>query len=81
MTASAVKKCILTLAVVALLGWLYFVWAPMMDRDRDMNPDKVLEESRATIDRVESELKRIEIENKRVGSELRKLPSEESHSP
>ena len=81
MTASAVKKYIFTLAFVALLGWLYFVWAPMMNRDRDVNLDKVLEESRATIGRVESELKRIDTEHRRVGSELQKLPLEESQLP
>ncbi len=46
-----------------------------------VNVAKVLEESRATVGRVESELKRIDTGNKRVGSELRRLPSEESQSP
>ena len=81
MTARSVKKFILKLGFVALLGWLLFVWAPMVRRDNAGNVDKVLEESRAVVGRVESELKRIDKENKRVGSEMQKLLSEESQSP
>ncbi len=80
MTASSVKTFILKLGFVALIGWLLFVWAPMVRRDNAVNVDKVLEESRATVGRVESELKRIGTENKRVGSELQKSFLEESQS-
>ncbi len=80
MTTIAVKKYISAIAFVVLLGWLLFVWAPMVRRDNAANVDKVLEESRATVGRVESELNRIDTENKRVGSELQKSSLEESTS-
>ncbi len=80
MTTIAVKKYFSAIAFVVLLGWLLLVWAPMVRRDNAVNVDKVLEESRETVGRVESELKRIEIENQRVGSEMQKSSLEESPS-
>jgi hypothetical protein len=44
-----------TLFIVAI-GWLFFAWIPMMRRDNDIDPQKVLEDSQAKIDEVRSKL-------------------------
>jgi hypothetical protein len=44
-----------TLFVIAI-GWLYFAWIPMMRRDNDIDPQKVLQDSQAKIDEVRTKL-------------------------
>ena len=47
-----------TILVVAV-AWLYFVWIPMMQRDNQIDPKKVIRDSQANIDSVRSELQEI----------------------
>ena len=44
-----------TLFVIAR-GWLLLVWAPMVQRDNENDPQKVLQDTQAKIDEVRSKL-------------------------
>ena len=41
---------------VTAIGWLLLVWAPMMQRENDIDAHKVLQDSQAKIDEVRSKL-------------------------
>ena len=51
-----------TLFVIAI-GWLFFVWIPMMRRENDIDPQKVLQESQAKTDEVRSKLRAIQMQD------------------
>ena len=51
-----------TLFVIAI-GWLFFAWIPMMRRDNEIDPQKVLQDSQAKIDEVRSKLHNLQTED------------------
>ena len=44
-----------TLFAIAI-GWLLLVWAPMVRRDNEIDPQKVLQDSQAKIDEARAKL-------------------------
>ncbi len=58
-----------TLFVVAV-GWLYFVWVPMMQQDNQIDPEKVIRDSQAAIDSVRTELQEIQTGNSESTSSI-----------
>ena len=46
------------------IGWLYFAWIPMMQRDNDIgiDPQEVLQDSHAKIDEVRTELRDLQMQ-------------------
>lgn len=46
-----------------VIGWLFFAWIPMMRRDNDVDPQKVLQESQAKTDEVRSKLHDIQMQD------------------
>ena len=51
-----------TLFVVAM-GWLFFAWIPMMRRENDSDPRKVLQDSQSKIDEVRSKLNALQLQD------------------
>jgi hypothetical protein len=43
-----------------MMGWLFFVWIPLMQRDNGIHSKKVLRDTKATIDAVRSELDEVQ---------------------
>ena len=56
------KNTTLTVLGIFLVGWMLFVWAPMIRKDNESleKTDDVIRNSKATIEKVKSEIERIE---------------------
>jgi len=67
-----------TLFVIAV-GWLYFAWIPMMQRDNDIDPQEVLQDSQAKIDEVRTKLRDLQMQEADAstrGESLDTLPTD-----
>jgi hypothetical protein len=56
------KNVALTVLSMFVLGWLLFVWAPMIRKNNETfeKTEEVIRDSKATIEKVKSEIERIE---------------------
>lgn len=50
-----------TLFVIAI-GWLYIAWIPMMQRDNNIDPQEVLQDSQVKIDEVRTKLRDLQMQ-------------------
>jgi cytoskeletal protein RodZ len=53
------KPSLASILFAMAVGWLFLVWVPMIQRDNQIDPQKVIRDSQASIDSVRSELQEI----------------------
>jgi F0F1-type ATP synthase membrane subunit b/b' len=68
MNAKSAKTVVFIALLMLLVVWLFIVWVPIMQKDNQAIEDaeKVIKESRQTIEKVNSQMKRIEKDTPRM---------------
>ena len=46
-----------------MVGWLFLVWVPMMQRDNEFDRQKAIRDSQAKLDEVRSKLHELQMRN------------------
>lgn len=57
------KPILTSTLFVVVLGWLFLVWVPMIQRDNQIDPQQVIRNSQATMDSVRSKLQQMPVRN------------------
>ena len=64
----AAKRVMMGIAALFVLAFLFIEWVPIVRRDNSVDADKLLEQSRETLKRVDSEMERIRSEMHEIAS-------------
>ena len=63
MKPNNIKTVLCWALFVITIGFLFFVWVPMMQRDNNIDAQKVLRDSQAALDDVRAKLHNIQLQN------------------